>query len=37
MVQRHPRAWRVVDVQRQWMMPEWFLEADEELPGSDRL
>ena len=32
-VERHPRAWRVVDVQRQWMMPEWFLDADAELPG----
>jgi len=36
-VQRHPRAWRVVDVQRKWMMPEWFLAADDELPGADRL
>jgi len=36
-VERHPRAWRVVDVQREWMMPEWFLDADDELPGSDPL
>ena len=35
-VERHPHAWRVVDVQRRWMMPEWFLDADDELPSSDR-
>jgi hypothetical protein len=33
-VERHPRAWRVVDVQRKWMMPDWFLDADDELPST---
>ncbi len=32
-VARHPRAWRVVGVRREWTMPEWFLNADSELPG----
>jgi hypothetical protein len=36
-VERHPRAWRVVDTQRKWMMPEWFLDADDKLPSSARL
>ena len=36
-VEPYRRAWRVVDVQRQWMMPEWFLDADDELPSDDRL
>jgi hypothetical protein len=36
-VVRHPRAWRVVYVQREWMMPEWFLDADDELPSGDPL
>jgi hypothetical protein len=34
-VARHPRAWRVVSVEREWTMPEWFLEADAELPGTN--
>jgi len=34
-VERHPRAWRVASVQREWTMPEWFLDADAELPGTD--
>jgi hypothetical protein len=34
-VERHPRAWRVVSVQREWTMPEWFLDADAELPGTN--
>ncbi len=33
-VARHPRAWRVAHVQREWMVPEWFLDADDELPSS---
>ncbi len=33
-VERLPNAWRVADVQRQWMMPEWFLDADDELPDT---
>jgi hypothetical protein len=33
-VERQPRAWRVVGVQREWTMPEWFLDADAELPGT---
>ena len=36
-VERHPRAWRVVGVHCKWMMPEWFLDADDELPSSDPL
>ncbi len=36
-VEPYRRAWRVVDVQRQWMMPEWFLDADDELPSRDPL
>jgi hypothetical protein len=36
-VKHHPGAWRVVGVQRKWMMPEWFLDADDELPSSDPL
>ncbi len=36
-VERDPRAWRIVDVQRKWMMPEWFLDADDELPSSNPL
>ena len=34
-VARHPRAWREVSVEREWTMPEWFLEADAELPGTN--
>ncbi len=36
-VERDPRAWRIVDVQRKWMMPVWFLDADDELPSSNPL
>ncbi len=34
-VAHHPRAWRVVHVQREWTIPPWFLDADDELPSSD--
>ncbi len=34
-VARHPRAWRVVGVRREWTMPEWFLDADAERPGTN--
>ncbi len=34
-VEQHPRAWRVVGVQRRWMMAEWFLEADDEMPNDE--
>jgi len=34
-VARHPGGWRVTSVQREWTMPEWFLDADAELPGTD--
>ncbi len=36
-VGRDPRAWRIVDVQRKWIMPAWFLDADDELPSSNPL
>jgi hypothetical protein len=36
-VERHRRAWCVVGVQRKWMMPEWFLDADDELPSGNPL
>jgi len=31
-VERHRRGWRIVSVQREWEMPEWFAQADAELP-----
>jgi len=31
-VERQPRAWRVVSVQREWELPQWFADADAELP-----
>ncbi len=34
-VERHSQAWRVVYVQRKWMMAEWFLEADDEMPSDE--
>jgi hypothetical protein len=34
-VARHPRAWRVVGVEREWTMPQWFLEADAALLGTN--
>src|SRR5271165_6275517 len=36
-VERYPGAWRVVSVQREWITPEWFLDADDELPSGDLL
>jgi hypothetical protein len=32
-VERHLRTWRVVSVQREWEMPEWFPDAEAEVPG----
>ncbi len=34
-VERHPRAWRVVGVQREWMIPEWFLDVDDEIADTE--
>ncbi len=36
-VERDPSAWRIVDVQRKWMMPVWFLDADDQLPSNTPL
>jgi len=34
-VERHLSLWRVVSVQREWEMPEWFAQADAEFPVPD--
>jgi len=31
-VERHVRLWRVVSVQREWELPQWFADADAQLP-----
>jgi hypothetical protein len=36
-VERHTRTWRVVNVQRKWELPQWFADADAELPDPRRL
>jgi len=34
-VEHRLQAWCVVGVQRKWMMAEWFLEADDQLPSDE--
>jgi hypothetical protein len=34
-VEGRPRAWCVMSVERDWEMPEWFLQADAERPGTN--